>query len=86
MLTVQNHLPLIEVDTTLGNEIETLPPAGLNSATGQSNQNQEITYVKASSDGNTVTINGAQLGAVTLVAQGDFAKFKSNGTVWWPIS
>lgn len=85
-LGVQTSMPLIEVDTTLGNEVITLPPAGLDTSTGQSSQGQELTYVKISADGNTVTINGAQLGAVVLVAQGDRVRFKSNGVVWWPIS
>lgn len=87
LFTLQYLLPLVTVNTSTGNQVETLPPAGLNSATGQSNQNSEITYRKITGDANTVTINGSQDGAVVLTA-GDGsaasrAKFKSDGTNWW---
>ncbi len=85
MLSLQHLLPLYIIDTTAGNLVLALPPAGLNSSTGQSNQNQEISYIKRSTDANTATIEGAQFGAVVLFAQGDKARFKSDGTVWWPI-
>lgn len=81
--TLQNLLPLVTVDTTAGNVVIAAPPAGLNSTTGQSNQNQEITYVKSSADGNTVTVNGVEGGPYVLAAQYDFLKIKADGTNWW---
>ena len=82
LFTLQYLLPLIEVDTTSGNVVETPPPAG-NASNGQSNQNMEITYVKTSADANIVTVNGVQGGPYTLTAQYQFLKIKSNGTKWW---
>lgn len=81
--TLQNLLPLVTVDTTTGNVAIAAPPAGLNSTTGQSNQNMEITYVKSSADGNTVTITGVEGGPYVLAAQYDSIKIKSDGTSWW---
>lgn len=75
--------PLLIVDTSAGPYAESLPPAGLNSTTGQSNQNQEITYIKSSADANVFTLNGAQGGPYTLTARYSLMKFKSDGTVWW---
>lgn len=87
LFTVQNLLPLVTVDTSAGDVPIALPPAGLNSATGQSNQNVEITYRKITIDGNTVTITGSADGSVTLTAGDGSAasrvKFKSDGTNWW---
>lgn len=82
LATLQYQLPRVDVDTTAGPETIALPPAGLNSSTGQSNQNQELIYCKTSSDGNTVTITGAASGTVTLTMQWQTARFKSNGTNW----
>ena len=85
LFSVQNLLPLRVVDTSGGSYAETPPPAGLNSATGQSNQNQEIIYVKSSSDANTFTLNGIEGGPYTLTAQYAFLKIKSDGTNWWKV-
>lgn len=81
--TLQNLLPLVTVDTTTGNVVIDPPAPGLNSTTGQSNQNMEITYVKSSADGNTVTVNGVEGGPYVLAARYDFLKIKSDGTSWW---
>lgn len=81
--TLQNQLPLVTVDTTSGPVVIGVPPAGLNSTTGQSNQNMEITYVKSSADADTVTVNGVEGGPYVLAAQYDFLKIKSDGTSWW---
>jgi len=85
--TLQALLPLVTIDTTDGDVVIDLPPAGLNASTGQSNQNMEITYRKISSDGNTATIKGSPDGPVTLSAGDGSAasrvKFKSDGTNWW---
>lgn len=87
LLAVGKHQPLITVDTTAGNEVETLPPAGLSAAaTGETNLNVDISYVKTSADANTVTINGAASGAVVLAAQWDHATFKSDGTSWYRVA
>jgi hypothetical protein len=86
LLAVSRLHPLIECDTSGGNFNQALPPAGLSStATGETNLNQEIIYVKISPDANTVTITGAQGGNVILAAQYDKARFKSNGTVWYRV-
>lgn len=86
LLTVQNLLPLNVVDTSAGPQVLALPPAGNNATTGQSAQNREITYYKDTPDANTVTITGAKGGSVVLVAEDDFARFKSDGTKWRRIS
>ena len=86
LFSVQALFPLVTIDTTNGDYVTTLPPAGLNSATGQSNQNSEITYLKSSADVNTGTIHGAQSGSEVLLAQFEFRRFKSDGTHWWLIS
>jgi hypothetical protein len=83
LFTLQNLHPLNEVDTSQGQYSEEVPPAGLNSTTGTSNQNQEITFVKVSGDGNTYTLNGAEGGPLTLAVKGQFFKIKSDGTLWW---
>src|SRR6267143_1749673 len=84
LFAIQKRLPLRKADTTTGSYSEALPPAGLTSATtGETNQNQEITYVKTSADANTFTITGAASGAVGLTLQYAFAKFKSDGTSWY---
>lgn len=87
LFTLQYLLPLITADTSAGDVVLALPPAGLNSTTGQSNQNAELTYRKITTDGNTLTITGSADGSVVLTA-GDGsaasrAKFKSDGTSWW---
>lgn len=81
-LTLQNLHPMIEVDTTSGAMTETLPPAGLNAATGQSNQNAEYTFV--ASGPNALTIEGATGG--NIVIMNGVARFKSNGVIWIRIS
>src|SRR5258708_5614536 len=85
LLSLQNLVPMEEGDTTSGNLTFALPPAGLNAATGQSNQNRELTIVKTSGDANTLTITGAAGGSVVLTTNsgtGSRARFKSNGTLW----
>lgn len=87
LISLQMRLPLVTVDTTDGDVVIALPPAGLNSSTGQSNQNQEIIYRKISLDANTVTVTGSGDGPVVLTAGDGSAasrvKFKSDGTTWW---
>lgn len=90
LLTLQQLEPLIAVDTSAGNVVIDLPNAGLdNSQTGQSNQNQEIAYVKTSGDANTVTIKGAVGGNQVLTAKtpnaGSLARFKSDATNWYVV-
>jgi hypothetical protein len=85
LLTLQNLLPLVTVDTSGGNIAEAAPAAGLNSSTGQSNQNMEITYIKTSTDGHSFTLSGVQGGPFVLSAQFDVIKIKSDGTDWWPV-
>lgn len=85
LLTMQALLQLKLVDTTAGNYSEALPPAGVNSTTGQSNQNQELVYKKISADGNTFTLTGAPEGAQTLTAQWSKVRLKSNGTSWYVV-
>ena len=86
METQQAH-PLHTVDTSAGSYTEAPPAAGLNSSTGQTNQNQEISYVKTSADANVYTLAGPNLplGPYTLTAQGDWIKIKSNGTSWFRV-
>lgn len=87
---VQDRLPLNLVDTTTGPYAEGTPPAGLNTATGQSNQDQEIIYKKTSADANVFTLNGTADGPLPegplhLNAQYDFFRIKSNGSVWYRV-
>jgi hypothetical protein len=85
LFSLQMLLPLRVGDTSKGSYSEALPPAGLNQTTGQSNQNEEIIYIKGSADANTWTITGAISGSVTLSAQYQLARFKSDGTNWWNV-
>lgn len=85
LFTLQNHLPFVKVDTSLGSYAEFLPPAGNVSGTGQNNQNQEITYLKVSADGNTFTLTGAATGPVTITAQYAGYRFKSDGAKWYKV-
>lgn len=85
LFTLQNRLLLKIVDTSAGGYSEALPPAGLNSATGQSNQNQEIVYKKSSADGNTFQVTGAVEGTQSLTTQYSKVRFKSDGTNWWIV-
>lgn len=85
LFTLQMLLPLRLVDTSGGPYSEALPPAGLNSTTGQSNQNQEIIYVKTSSDASTFTLTGGQGGSATISSQYGTLRYKSDGTNWWPV-
>lgn len=86
LITLQMLLPLVTVDTTGGSVVIPLPPAGLNVATGQSNQNMEITYRKTSADANTVTITGSADGAQVLtsnIGAASRVRLKSDGYRWW---
>lgn len=86
MTEVQNANPLREVDTTAGPYSEAPPPPGVNSTTGLSAQDQEITFVKKSNDANVFTLTGGTTfpqGPKTLTAQYDHFKIKSNGTIWY---
>lgn len=84
LFSLQRRCPLNIVDTTAGNVTIALPNPGLdNSQTGQSAQNQELIYIKGSADANTVTITGAISGTVTLTAQFQVARFKSDAVAWW---
>lgn len=85
LFSLQYAHPLNTVDTSAGNEMAAPPPAGLNSSTGQSNQNQELVYTKISSDANTFTLagNNLPLGPYTLTTQGEVLRIKSDGTNWY---
>lgn len=85
LFSLQSLLQLKLVDTTAGNYSEALPAAGLNSATGQSNQNQELVYKKISADGNTFSLTGAPEGTQALTAQWSKVRLKSNGTNWYVV-
>lgn len=85
LASLQYLSPLRVGDSSAGSYSEALPPAGLNQTTGQSNQNQEIVFIKGSADANTWTVTGAQGGPVTFSAQYDSARFKSDGTNWWRV-
>jgi hypothetical protein len=88
LFTLQRRLLLWKIDTAAGPYSEALPPAGLNSTTGQSNQNQEIVLKKISADANVYTFTAGP-GAIfpegprTLVFQYDSFRVKSDGTNWW---
>lgn len=90
LFTLQRRQPLIEIDTTGGSETYSLPQAGLESGTGQSNQNAEYVIIKTSADVNTVTIIGNGITPVVLTTQspavGSTARFKSNGAVWRQVA
>jgi hypothetical protein len=83
-LETQQAQPLNKIDTSEGSYSEAPPAAGLDTTTGQTNQNQELTYVKVSADANTFTLKGPNLpfGPYTLTAQAQFLKIKSDGTEW----
>ena len=88
--TLQMLLRFGNVDTSGGDYGEAPPPPGLNSSTGQSNQNQELVYKKTSADGHTFTLTGtaeAPLpeGPLTLTAQYASFRIKSDGTSWWKV-
>lgn len=84
LFSLQMLGPLNIVDTTLAPEVIALPQPGLTSSqTGQSNQNQELIFIKGSADANTVQITGAISGTVILTKQYDVARFKSDATSWW---
>jgi hypothetical protein len=84
-LETQQAAPLHKVDTSAGSYGEAPPPAGSNQMTGQTAQNQEITFIKTSADANTYTLAGPNLplGPYTLTAQGQVLKIKSDGTSWY---
>lgn len=88
LFSLQARCPLNEIDTTAGPETIALPDPGLEgSESGQSNQNQELIYIKTSADSNHATITGAVGGNQVLTAQtpaaGSCVRFKSNGSVWY---
>lgn len=90
LFTLQRLQPLVLINTTAAPETIALPAAGLNSSTGESNQNQELTYRRIAG-GNNATITGSADGPQVLTANtgaGSVVKFKSNGTSWyvtkWP--
>jgi hypothetical protein len=90
LFSVQKLSQLKLVDTSAGSYSELLPPAGLNATTGQSNQNQRLTYKKISADGNTFTLNGSDAGplpegAQTLTAQYSMLTVQSDGTSWHKV-
>lgn len=87
-LETQQSAPLHTVDTSAGAYTEEPPPAGLNSSTGQTNQNAEYSYVKTSTDANVWTLAGSNLplGPYRLMSQGDSLKIKSDGTNWWKVA
>ena len=85
MQTIQYLLQLFTCDTSLGEIDVTLPPAGSNPTTGQSAQNQELTYIKTTADTNNVVITGAISGVVTLTTQWQAARFKSDATNWYAV-
>ena len=84
LLLVQTLLPLVVINTSGGNIVQAVPNAGIG-ASGQTAQNQEITYVKSSSDGNSFTLTGVQGGNIVISAQYAFFKIKSDGTNWWRV-
>ena len=85
LATLQYVSPLRLGDTSAGPYSEALPPAGLNTTTGQSNQNQEIVYKKISADGSAWTVTGGAEGPQTLTKQYSWIRFKSDGTEWWVV-
>ncbi len=84
-LETQSATPLRTVNTTAGSYTEAPPAAGLNGSTGQTNQNQELIYIKTSTDANVFTLAGPNLplGPYTLTTQGQVLRIKSDGTNWW---
>lgn len=82
MLTLQQAQPLTLVDTSAGSYSETLPPAGPNPSTGQSNMGQELIFRKISADGNTFMLTGSADGPLTLTAPASVVRVKSNGIEW----
>lgn len=85
LFTIQNLLPLRLVDTSAGSYSEAVPPAGVNSTTGQSNQNQSILYIKISADANPFTLTGCANGGQALTAQWSALLIKSDGTRWYAV-
>ena len=84
LLLVQQQLPLVVIDTSGGSFSQAAPDAGVG-ASGQTNQNMEITYVKSSSDANSFTLTGVEGGNIVISAQYAFFKIKSDGTNWWKV-
>jgi hypothetical protein len=88
-LETQQAHPLRLVDASAGDVAEITPPAGLNQTTGQTNQNQEITYVLKTAGKFTLSGNQADgtnnlpLGPYTIAGEGSVLKIKSDGTNWW---
>ena len=85
LFSLQKLLPLVTIDSSTGPVTQALPPAGLNSTTGQSDQNQEIIYKKISADVNAVTITGGAEGPQTLTSQYSMIRCKSDATNWWVV-
>jgi hypothetical protein len=65
----------IQYDTSGGNITQALPAASLY-------PNQDLTFIKTTSDANTLTITGAISGSVVLTTQFQSATFHSDGTNW----
>lgn len=85
LASLQYLLPLRLVDTTAGPYSEALPPAGVDSTTGQSSQNKEIIYKKISADANVFTLTGSAEGPQTLTLQYSMVRVKSDATNWWVV-
>ncbi|HEX3941584.1 MAG TPA: hypothetical protein VHX11_08900 [Acidobacteriaceae bacterium] len=83
LFSLQKQLPLKKVDTSAGDYAEDAPDPG--GTSGQNNQNQEISYLKTSSDANVFTLNGVEGGPYTLTALYDHLRIKSDASKWWRI-
>jgi hypothetical protein len=85
LFSIQNLIPLRLVDSSAGAYSESVPPAGLNTTTGQSNQNQQILYIKSSADANAFNLLGCINGTQSLTAQFSALLIKSDGTNWYAV-
>jgi hypothetical protein len=83
---LQYQMPIRKVDTTAGPYAEAAPAPGLSNDTGQTNQNQQISYVKTSADVNVFTLNGVAGGPYTLTNQHDSITIKSDASNWYVIA
>lgn len=88
LFVLRDRAPLTIIDTSGGSVVVALPAAGLDSTTGQSNQNAELIYRKTTPDGNTVTITGSFDGNQVLTSNTGAAsrvRFKSDGANWYVV-
>jgi hypothetical protein len=69
----------IQYDTSGGNITQALPAASLY-------PNQDLTFIKTTSDANTLTITGAASGTVVLTQQYQSVTFHSDGVSWTAVS